>query len=163
IGFGDIARELFRLLQPFDLRRAIATDPYADPESARRLGVELVPLEALLREVDILSIHCALTDETRGLLGARELALMKPSALIVTPARGPVIDQRALYEALAARRLRGAALDVFDEEPVSPEQPLLQLDNVLVSPHAVAWTEELFRDYSASVVGAVAAVMDGRI
>lgn len=163
IGLGEIGQELFRLLQPFGLRRALAFDPYLPPESAAALGVELVPLNELLREADFISIHCPLTPETRGLIGERELARMKPSAVLVNTARGPILDQRALTAALQEGRIRGAALDVFAEEPVSADEPLLRLENVILTPHSIAWTEELFRDYTTSCVEAVAAVLEGRV
>lgn len=163
VGFGDIGQELFRLLQPFGLRRALAADPFGDPEVARQLGVELVSLPELLREADFVSLHCPLTPETRNLIGAAELALMKPTAFLVNTARGPVVDQPALIEALATDRLRGAALDVFAEEPIPPDDPLLQLENVIVTPHGIAWTEELMRDYSDACADAVAAVFQGEV
>lgn len=162
VGLGDIGQELFRLLQSFRLRRALAYDPYADPQAARALGVELVSLDDLLREADFISIHCPLTDETRGLIGQRELALMRPGAFLVNTARGGIVDQAALTAALRELRIRGAALDVFAEEPISPDDPLLQLDNVIVTPHAIAWTEELFRDYTDSCAQAIEAVLAGR-
>jgi phosphoglycerate dehydrogenase-like enzyme len=162
VGFGPVARELFRLLRPFGLRRAIAADPYVAPAAGRDLDVEVVPLEELLRTSDFVTLHCPLTEETMGLIGAEELALMRPDTFLVNTARGPIVDQPALTAALRARRIRGAALDVFAEEPVSPNDPLLRLDNVIVTPHALAWTEELFRDYSTSCIDAVAAVLAGR-
>jgi D-3-phosphoglycerate dehydrogenase len=163
VGLGPVGQELFRLLQPFGLRRALATDPYVDPAAAARLGVELVSLPELLRESDFVTVHCALTPETRGLIGAAELALMKPTAFLVNTARGPIIDQSALTEVLVAHRIRGAGLDVFTEEPVDPNEPLLRLDNVIVTPHAITWTEELLRDYSLSCVEAVGAVLAGQL
>ena len=116
IGFGSIGQEVVHLTRPLDLR-FIAFDPYADPHAAQRLGVELVELDRLMAEADIVSVHCLLTDETRGFIDARRLGLMKPSAYLVNMARGPVVDQDALTEVLKARRIAGAALDVLCEEP----------------------------------------------
>jgi D-3-phosphoglycerate dehydrogenase len=163
IGFGGIGRELFRLLGSFGIARALAYDPYADPDSARERGVELVPLETLLQEADFISIHCPLTEETRGLLGERKLSLLKRTAFLINTARGPVVDQEALTRALEEGRLRGAALDVFQEEPIRPDDPLLRLENVIVTPHYVAVTEELFRDYHRSCAEAILAVKRGEV
>src|SRR5207244_787299 len=99
------------------------------------LGLEQVALDDLLRQSDFVSVHVPLAPETRHLIGARELALMKSTAILINTSRGPTVDQVALTEALAARRIGGAGLDVFEEEPITPDDPLLQLDNVVVLPH----------------------------
>jgi phosphoglycerate dehydrogenase-like enzyme len=145
IGLGNISSELFRLLQPFGMR-FLAYDPYASPELAKSLNVQLVDLETLLRESDYVSVSCPLTDETRGLIGAAQFALMKPTAFFINTARGPIVDQRALTQALRERRIRGAGIDVFEKEPIAPDDPLLELDNVILSPHAIAMTDECYRD-----------------
>jgi phosphoglycerate dehydrogenase-like enzyme len=103
-------------------------------------------LEELLRQSDFVSIHCPLTDQTRGLIGARELAWMKPTAYLLNTARGGIVDEDALYDALKKRRLAGAALDCFAQEPITAPHRFSDLDNVLLAPHCIAWTEELFRD-----------------
>jgi D-3-phosphoglycerate dehydrogenase len=157
IGLGNVGRDLAALATPFELR-LIAADPYVDDPPA---GVELVELEELLRCSDFVVCLCPLTDETRGLLDARRLALLKPTAFLVNVARGPIVDQRALTEALQERRLAGAALDVFEEEPIDPEDPLLQLDNVILSPHAVALTDEAFAGSGRSACEAVLAFARG--
>ncbi|HWB98550.1 MAG TPA: NAD(P)-dependent oxidoreductase [Bryobacteraceae bacterium] len=146
IGLGNIACEATRLLQPFGIARFLAFDPYAPQARAAGLGVSLVDLDTVLRESDYLLVNCALTPETRGLIGPRELALMKPEAFLVNTARGPIIQQQALIEALENGRIRGAALDVFEREPIEPDSRLLSLDNVILTSHSVAWTVELFRD-----------------
>ncbi|HVK13090.1 MAG TPA: NAD(P)-dependent oxidoreductase, partial [Gemmataceae bacterium] len=143
IGFGNIGRELAGLARPFDLR-VIASDPWADPEAAAAAGVRLVPLDELLRESDYVVVCCALTAETRHLLDAGRIALMKPTAHLVNVARGPIVDQAALTAALRANRIAGAGLDVFDPEPVAPDDPLLALENVILTPHAICWTDECF-------------------
>ena len=112
------------------------------PESEAELGAQYRELDDLLREADYISIHVALSDETRGLIGEREFGLMKPEAVIVNTARGPIIDQDALYEALVEKRIGGAALDVFAEEPLPTDHPLLALENVVVSPHVGSATFE---------------------
>jgi phosphoglycerate dehydrogenase-like enzyme len=121
-----------------------------------------VALDELMRESDFIVVACLLNDETRGLVGRRELALAKPTAYFINVARGPIVDESALYEALAARRIAGAGLDVFEEEPTPADNPILQLDNVIVAPHALAWTDELFGNIARTAIGAVLAVRAGR-
>ena len=108
-------------------------------------------------------VLCPLTEETRGLLDARRLALMRPDAFLVNVARGPIVDQAALTEALRERRIAGAALDVYEREPVDPDDPLLSLDNVIFAPHGLALTDELFRDGGASVARSLLAVAAGEL
>jgi phosphoglycerate dehydrogenase-like enzyme len=146
IGMGNIATEAIRLLRVLDVRRFLAFDPYASQSRAAELGVELVSLDQLLRESDYVLVNCLLTPETRGLLGMEQFASMKPDAVIINTARGPIIDEAALVAALKDGRLAGAALDVFEKEPLTAESPLTSMDNVILSSHSIAWTEELFRD-----------------
>jgi D-3-phosphoglycerate dehydrogenase len=162
LGIGNIGAELFRLAQPFGMQ-LIAHDPYADPEVARALGVRLVGLEALFREADILSVSCPLTPETHHIVNAERLALMKPTAYLINTSRGPTVDQKALYEVLAAGRIAGAGLDVFEVEPTPADEPILKLDNVIVTPHALCWTDECFAGIGAADVKAVLDVMHGRV
>jgi len=124
----------------------LAYDPFLRPEAARALGVEPVGLDALLGRADFVTLHCPLTEATRGLLGARELARMKPTAYLINTARGGIVDEEALYDALKTRRIAGAAIDCFVGEPLSGPPRLAELENVLLAPHAIGWTEELFRD-----------------
>jgi phosphoglycerate dehydrogenase-like enzyme len=105
----------------------------------------LTTLEEVLRESDFVSLHCRLNKQTRGMLGARELALMRPSAYLVNVARGELIDQPALTEALQARRIAGAGLDVFAQEPLPPDDPLVGLDNVILTPHWLASSADVWR------------------
>jgi phosphoglycerate dehydrogenase-like enzyme len=143
IGLGHSGRELARLVAPFAMR-LVAYSPHADPAQAESLGVKLTTLEELLRTADFVSIHCRLTEETHGLLGSRQLALMKPSAYLINVARGAVIDQPALVLALRQRRIAGAGLDVFAAEPLPLDDPLLELDNVILTPHWLASTREVW-------------------
>ena len=129
LGIGNIGAEVFRLAKPFDMS-FIAHDPYADPKVAGELGIELVGLEELFREADLLSVSCPLDDETRHIVNAERLALMKPTAYLINTARGPIVDQKALTEALQEGRIAGAGLDVFEQEPIRPDDPILKLDNV---------------------------------
>lgn len=146
LGLGNIACELFRLAASLGFGRFIACDPYAAPETARALGVELVGMEELFRQSDYVTVNTPLNGETRGMVGPAQFRLMKPTAYFVNTSRGPVVDQAALTRALAERWIAGAGIDVFEREPVDPADPLLGLENVIVAPHGLAWTEELARD-----------------
>jgi phosphoglycerate dehydrogenase-like enzyme len=146
IGMGNIATEAIRLLRTLNVHRFLAFDPYTTSERAERLGVELVSLEELLRTSDYVLVNCPLTPQTRGLMGKAQFALMKPDAVLINTARGPIVDEAALIEALQTGQISGAALDVFEKEPLSPDSPLTKMDNVILSSHSIAWTEELFRD-----------------
>ena len=159
IGLGNVGRDLVGLAAPFGLR-IVAHDPFVTvpPES-----VELCTLETLLETADVAVVACPLTDETRHLLNAERLATMKPTAYLVNIARGPIVDGAALADALRAGRLAGAGLDVFEQEPADPDDPLLTLENVIVAPHAVGLTDELFRLGGISVCRAVLDVQAGRM
>ncbi len=146
IGLGNIAAEAVRLLGVLDVRRFLAFDPYTTPERAVELGVDLVPLDDLLAQSDYVLVNCPFTPDTRGLLGPDQFALMKPGAVLINTARGPIVQEQALIEALQSGRLAGAALDVFEKEPLPADSPLCSMDNVILTSHSIAWTEELFRD-----------------
>jgi phosphoglycerate dehydrogenase-like enzyme len=162
VGFGNIGREVARLARPFDLR-VIAADPYVTREQAAAAGGELVELDALLRAADFVSINCNLTDETRHLIDARRLALMKPTAYLINTARGPVVDEPALIAALRERRIAGAGIDVFEQEPPDPRNPLFALDNVILAPHAICWTDECFLNNGRSAIQSILDVAAGRL
>lgn len=130
VGFGKIGAAVARRAPSFGMR-VLAWTPRPKPVE----GVAWVSLDELLAEADVVSVHCALTPQTKGLIGARALALMKPSAVLVNTARGPIVDQAALAEALRGRRIFAAGLDVVDREPIAPDDPLLSLDNCVVLPH----------------------------
>ena len=161
LGLGNIGREVFALAAPFGLRH-LAHDPYVAPETAAEAGIELVDLETLLRLSDFLTVNCALTPETRRLLDAERLGLMRETAYLVNVARGQIVDQRALTEALREGRIAGAGLDVFEEEPADPDDPIFALPNVIVAPHALAWTDELALG-NGGACGSVLDVAAGRI
>src|SRR3954463_6615863 len=118
VGLGGIARKLLELLASWGMNQPLAFDPFVDPVAAANLGVRLVELDELMRTSDFVSIHCPLTDKTRGLIGRRELALMKPDAYLINTARGGIVDEDALYEAVQHGRIAGAALDFFATEPL---------------------------------------------
>ena len=133
IGLGNIARDVLALARPFEMR-AVAADPFATSEMAASAGVTLLSLEELLRTADFIIVCCALTPQTEKLLNAARLGLMKPTAYLINIARGPIVDQAALTTALREKRIAGAGLDVFEQEPIDPTDPLLSLDNVIVAP-----------------------------
>ena len=162
LGIGNIGAELFRVAKPLDMR-FIAHDPFADPAVARELGIELVGLEDLFRRADILSVSCPLTAETRHIVNAERIGLMKPTAYLINTARGPIVDQKALTEALQAGRIAGAGLDVLELEPPDPADPILRLDNVILAPHALCWTDQCFAGNGAADVRAVLEVQHGRV
>ncbi len=135
VGFGRIGQAVARRAQGFDMR-VLAYSRSPSQEAAQRLGVELVPdLDTLLRESDIITLHVPLTQETYHMIGERELGLMKPTAILVNTARGPVVDPDALYRALKEKRIAYAGLDVTEPEPLPPDSPLLTLDNIVITPH----------------------------
>ncbi|MCD6470740.1 hydroxyacid dehydrogenase [Candidatus Bathyarchaeota archaeon] len=144
IGLGGIGRKVAEKLMGFKVR-LIYYDPYVPEEKGRELGAMKVDLNTLLQESDIITIHARLTKETRGLIGEEELKKMKNTAFLVNTARGAIIDEKALYRALKEGWIAGAALDVFEREPPQPDNPLLKLDNVILTPHIAAWTYESLR------------------
>ena len=151
VGLGGIGCHLVQLLAGFGMRQPIAFDPFADKAAAEKLGVELVPLDDLLRRADFVSIHCPLNEKTRNLIDRRELALMKPEAYLINTARGGIVNEDALFDALREHRIAGAALDCFEVEPVTSPHRFGDFENVILAPHAVAWTNELFRDIGRTV------------
>jgi len=151
IGLGGIGRATVALLRGFGMKTPLAFDPHIDARTADAAGARKVALDELLAEADFVSIHCPLTDQTRGLIGRRELALMKRDAYLINTARGGIVDEDELYAALELHLIAGAALDCFAEEPVTRPHRFGQLDNVLLAPHSIAWTNELFRDIGRSV------------
>ncbi len=146
IGLGNIATAAIQLLKSFDVARFLAFDPYVPEQTAHELGVEMVSLDELLGQSDYVLINCPLTEQTRGLMGKREFSRMKPGAVLINTARGPVVEEQALIDALENRVIRAAALDVFEREPLSIDSRLMAMDNVILTSHSIAWTEELFRD-----------------
>ena len=161
IGIGNIGAELFRLIKAFEMR-LIAHDPYADAKLAAELGVELVGLEEVFQRSDFVSVSCPLTPETRHLVNADRLALMKPTAYLINTSRGPIVDQKALTKALKERGIAGAGLDVLEKEPPDADDPILKLDNVIFAPHALCWTDQCFAGNGAADVRAVLDVQHGR-
>lgn len=163
IGFGGIGRALTKLLAGFGMNAPLVFDPFLTPADIAKHGVRLVARDELLAEADFVSIHCPLTDGTRNLIGARELQLMKPTAYLLNTARGGIVDEVALEAALRENRIAGAALDCFVCEPLTVAPAFAQLDNVLLAPHCIAWTEELFRDIGRTVCDGMLDLANGRV
>jgi phosphoglycerate dehydrogenase-like enzyme len=130
-------------------------------EACRQAGVESVSRDELFRRADFLSIHLQLSERTRGLIGARELGLMKPSGYLINTSRGPIVDEAALIAALRQKRIAGAGLDVFDVEPLPIDHPLRKLDNVVLTPHLGYVVEQNYRAFFAGMVDDIRAFLDG--
>lgn len=161
-GFGKIARRLAAKTAPLGLR-ILAFDPYVSRDEIASAGVEPAgDLEALLEPSDYVSLHAQLTSETHGIFGAKTFARMKEGSFIVNCSRGELVDEAALYDSLSDGHLGGAALDVLDAEPMDPANPLLSLDNVIVTPHAAWWSEESEAELHEKSAHAVVEVLEGR-
>ena len=161
VGAGRVGGEVARRARAFGMR-VIAYDPFLSADAAREMGAELAELDVVLREADVISLHVPLTDKTRGMLGEAKLALMKPTAVIINAARGGVLDEAALLARLTSGKLAGAALDVFDQEPLPADHPLRTLPNVVLTPHLGASTEEAQLNVAVEIAESVrAALLDG--
>ena len=161
IGLGAIGTEVVRRSQGFGLE-LIYYDVVRKPEIEKELGIEFVELNTLLQESDIVSLHVPLLPSTRGLIGVTELQMMKPTVFIVNTSRGPVIDQRALTEALKCGKIAGAALDVYEEEPILLDNELLGMENVLATPHIASATWETRRKMAQSCAESVRDFLKGK-
>ncbi len=160
IGLGNIGRKVAEKISGFKVK-LFAYDPYVDKKIAQQINVELVDLETLLKESDVVTIHTALTRETKHMIGENELKLMKKTAFIINTARGAIIDEKALIKALKEGWIAGAALDVFEEEPPNPDNPLLKMDNVLVTPHFASCTFEAYQREAIMAAEEVLRVLKG--
>ncbi|MBN1836693.1 MAG: C-terminal binding protein [Spirochaetales bacterium] len=161
VGFGAIARALLRKVSGFGLARVLVFDPYVDRKEIEAAGAKPVGIRELLKESDYVSIHAPLTPETRGLIGARELGLMKRHAVLINTARGPLIDEAALAEALQGGKLGTAALDVFAEEPLPASSPLRKLENVILTDHCGWYSEESMVELKTKCARNALAVLKG--
>ena len=160
VGIGRIGARVARQAKAFDMQ-VIAYDPYASPAAAEQLGASLVDLETLLRRADFVSLHAPRTPETVDLIGKAQLDMMKPSAMLVNTARGGIVNEEALYEALSEHRIAGAALDAFTIEPLPSGHPLTTLDNVICTPHIGTQTEEALARMSARSAENILSVLAG--
>jgi len=162
IGVGNIGHEMYLLAKPFGMKH-IAYDPYVAPEAVADVDVRLVDLDTVLAESDFLCIICPLNEETRHMIGQRELKKMKKTAFLINAARGPIVDEAALIKALQEGWIRGAGLDVFEQEPISPDNPLLKMDNVILSPHALAQTDQTFSTMWEIITGQISQIIRGEV
>ncbi len=160
VGFGAVGRKVAARLQPFGCR-VLAYDPYVSEEAMAACGVRKVELDALLAEADYVTLHAVVTAGTRGMIGARELGLMKPTAYFINTARSALTDEGALLKALSEKRIAGAALDVFDREPLPADSPFLALDNAILLPHIGGATHEVTVHQTQIVVEDVERLLRG--
>ena len=162
IGFGQIGKRVtIRARNGFNMN-VLVFDPYVDKNEVEMLGGKVVDLVTLLKKSDIVTLHARLSAETTGLIGKEEIGLMKKTAYLINTARSEIVDEGALYEALKGRRIAGAAIDVFEKEPVDPQNPLLGLDNIVVTPH-IAWiSREMSERAIRTVLKDVIRLLEGK-
>ena len=163
IGFGNIGRRVARLLKAFNVKTILVYDPYLPNEEIIKAGCEPADLRRIFRESDFITIHARLTKENANLINRELISLMKRSAYIINTARAGLVDYNALYEALKERRIAGAALDVFDLEPLPPNSPLLELDNITLTPHLAGDTIETRLNGIRMISEEIAAFLEGRL
>jgi D-3-phosphoglycerate dehydrogenase len=161
VGFGIVGRKVAEIGKCFGMQ-VLVSDPFVNPEEITGKDFRYVSLHELLRESDFVSLHCKASKDTDGLIGSAELELMKQTAYLINTSRGTIIDEDDLYEALKGKRIAGAALDVFKNEPVEPANKLLTLDNVVATPHIAGATAELSKHFSYSVVHDLRSVLEGK-
>lgn len=161
VGLGRIGRRVARMCHAALDMPILYADPVIAPDLERDLGARRVALDELLSAAEYITVHVPLLPETRKLIGEREFALMKPSAMFFSLARGAVVDEKALYRALNEKRIAGAGIDVYEQEPTPADNPLFRLDNVVLTPHIASSTEEALRNMSL-VAEDLVAVLEGR-
>jgi D-3-phosphoglycerate dehydrogenase len=161
IGFGKIPRKLAIKAQSLGLK-VIAYDPYFSEKAALEIGIRLTTLNEVCNEADFLSVHAPLTNETKGLIGREQFRVMKKGAYVINTSRGPVIDETALIEALQEGEIAGAALDVLENEPIQADNPLLEMDQVILNPHVAWYSEESQAELKRKTAENVASVLNGR-
>jgi len=162
VGIGHVGSRIAELCRGLFAMRVLACDPYLTEAEIAARGAEKIELDDLLRHADYVSINCPLTDETRGMIGARQYALMQPHTYFITTARGLIHDENALAEALREQRIAGAGLDVWGKEPPPHDHPLLQFDNVLISPHTAGVTREARTNCAKIAAEQILDILDGK-
>lgn len=162
VGMGRIGREVCRKAQVFGMR-VLVWDPYLDPEQFKAIEAESVSFETMLSEADFVSVHAPLNSETKGIIGERVFSRMKPTAYIINCARGPVVDEAALIEALRKGKIAGAGLDVLESALPSQDNPLFAMDNVIVTPHVAFFSQESLIELRTRASQAVVDVLSGRV
>jgi phosphoglycerate dehydrogenase-like enzyme len=162
VGMGEIGRRVARIAKGFEMK-IIVFDPYLAQETIRQAGGEPADLLTVMRRADYVSVHAPLSAETRGLIGEKEIAAMKPTAYLINTARGAVVDEKALASALRGRKIAGAGLDVFSAEPLPARSPFLRLDNVILTPHIGGVTEESIAEMSRITAEECARMVRGEV
>lgn len=162
VGFGRIGQAVCRKALAFGFE-VLASDPFVAAETAAKMGGKMVDMPTLLRESDFVTLHSPLIPETRNMIGAEELDLMKPTAFLINCARGPLIDEDALYDALKNDRIGGAGLDVLVDAHPAPDHPLLRLENTIITPHVAFFSAEAVLELEERAAGEVAAVLQGKM
>ena len=161
VGFGAVGQRVARRLSAFDTS-VLAYDPHVAPDRIKELGAQPSELDALMQQSDLVTLHCSSVPETTGLINAQRIALMKPTAYLVNTASAYVVDNQALAQALKERRIAGAAFDVYQTWPVQPEDPLLKLDNVILTPHIGGATEETVARHSQMIADDIERFLAGQ-
>lgn len=161
VGLGAVGFEVARLLRAFDMA-LLVHDPYVVLEKLDKVGAKRVDLKELMKESDFVTLHCSLSQETRGLIGKGEISLMKPTAYLVNTAGWEIVDEEALLRALKQRRIAGAAFDVYQTHPLSPKSPFLQLDNVIFTPHIGGATDGTVERYSKTMMEEIERFISGK-
>jgi phosphoglycerate dehydrogenase-like enzyme len=161
LGTGNIGRRVIQIAHGFNMK-VLSTTAHPNPDREKALGLRFVDLDALLMESDIVTLHIPLTPETEHMIGARELAKMRPTAILINTARGRIVDEKALVEVLRKRRIAGAGLDVFEKEPLPMDSPLLDLDNILLTPHIAFLSEESMDECTRVCIENVQSFLEGR-
>jgi D-3-phosphoglycerate dehydrogenase len=160
LGFGMIARTLFRKIQGFNFRELVY-DPFLDAETVKSMGAEKVEWEQALREGDFISIHMPLNDKTRGLINEKAFDLMKPTSILINTSRGPVIDEKSLIDALQNKKINSAGLDVHTKEPMDKDNPLMKIENCVLTDHVGWYSEEAMSELKRKVAENVRDVLLG--
>jgi phosphoglycerate dehydrogenase-like enzyme len=161
LGLGKLGTRTANIAKAFGMK-VIAWSQNLTPEKCKEAGVEYVSKEDLFRQADFITIHVVLSQRSRGLVGAKEIALMKPSAYLINTSRGPIIDEAAMLAALRDKKIGGAGLDTFDVEPLPTDHPLRKLDNVVLTPHLGYVATQNYRAYFAGVVDDIRGFIDGK-
>jgi phosphoglycerate dehydrogenase-like enzyme len=161
VGLGYVGRHVAKIARAFEME-ALTWGPRLTPEIAAEVGAENCELDDLVRRSDVLSIHATLSPQSRGLIDARRIGLMKPKAYLINTARGPIVDETALYEALVGNRIAGAGLDVFDQEPLPPGHRLTRLPNVVLTSHLGWPTDEMYSKFAEAAADVLINYLDGR-
>lgn len=161
VGGGGIGQELLRMVAAFEFN-LLVVDPHQDAAVMQSLGAQLVSLNDGLQQADFVVLCCLLNDETHHLINRDTLAKMKPDAYLINMARGPVVDETALIEALQNKQIAGAGLDVFEQEPVAPDNPLLTMNQVILTPHSLCWTDHCFEDIATDGLGCIVDFANGK-